>query len=148
MCAPREVVPVSRDPGCGGLHSLPRQGVDSDLYLHTGFLVAVVAAALASHACLLSALIAMAHAHLQSSFRRCSESPLLTHPETMVSHLLGRSRVFPGLPPGELWCTNSLQAVFIQPTPVLSLGSDLRSPSLSSQSPPSPAGEQTSLSGW
>ncbi|KAJ8782071.1 hypothetical protein J1605_010584 [Eschrichtius robustus] len=39
------------------------------------------------------------------------------------------------------------QAVFTQPTPVLSLGSDLRSPSLSSQPPPAPAGEQTSLSG-
>ena len=36
----------------------------------------------------------------------------------------------------------------MQPTPVLSLGSDLRSPSLSSQPPPAPAGEQTSLSGW
>ena len=33
------------------------------------------------------------------------------------------------------------------PTPVLSLRSD-RSPSLSSQPPPAPAGEQTSLSGW
>ena len=36
----------------------------------------------------------------------------------------------------------------MQPTPVLSLRSDLRSPSLSSQAPPAPAGEQTSLSGW
>ena len=36
----------------------------------------------------------------------------------------------------------------MQPTPVLFLWSDLRSPSLSSQSPPIPAGEQTSLSGW
>ena len=35
-----------------------------------------------------------------------------------------------------------------QPTPVLSLGSDLQSWSLSSQSPPAPAGEKTSLSGW
>ncbi|KAJ8778983.1 hypothetical protein J1605_013217 [Eschrichtius robustus] len=34
------------------------------------------------------------------------------------------------------------------PTPVLSLGSDLRSLSLSSQPPPIPAGEQTSISGW
>ena len=38
--------------------------------------------------------------------------------------------------------------MFMQPTPVLSLGSDLRSPSLSSQPPPALAGEQTSLSGW
>ena len=36
----------------------------------------------------------------------------------------------------------------MQPTPVLSLGSDLWSPSLSSQPPPAPPGEQTSLSGW
>ncbi|KAJ8793477.1 hypothetical protein J1605_019311 [Eschrichtius robustus] len=37
--------------------------------------------------------------------------------------------------------------MFTLPTPVLSLRSD-RSPSLSSQPPPDPAGEQTSLSGW
>ena len=36
----------------------------------------------------------------------------------------------------------------MQPTPVLSLGSDLRSPNLSSQPPPALACEQTSLSGW
>ena len=36
----------------------------------------------------------------------------------------------------------------MQPTPVLSLGSDLQSPSLSSQPSPTLAGEQTSLSGW
>ena len=36
----------------------------------------------------------------------------------------------------------------MQPPSVLSLGSDFRSPSLSSQPPPTPAGEQTSLSGW
>ena len=48
---------------------------------------------------LVSMLIAMAHAHLWSSFRWCSESPLLVHQETMVSCLLGRSRLFPGLPP-------------------------------------------------
>ena len=59
-----------------------------------------------------SALIAVAHAHLWSSFRQCSESPLLVHPKTMVSCLLGRSRLFPGLPPGLLWHTSSLQAVF------------------------------------
>ena len=42
-----------------------------------------------------STLIAAARALLWSSFRRCSESPLLAHPETMVSCLLGRSRLFP-----------------------------------------------------
>ena len=40
------------------------------------------------------------------------------------------------------------QAVFTQPTPVLSLGSELQGLSLSSQPPPAPEGEQTSLSGW
>ena len=69
-----------------GAQAPGRGSVDSDLCLHTGFLVAV-AVALASHA------------HLWSSFRRCSESPLLTHPETMVSCLFGSSRLFPGLPP-------------------------------------------------
>ena len=38
---------------------------------------------------LVSMLIAVSPAHLQSSFRRCSESPLLTNPKTMVSCLLG-----------------------------------------------------------
>ena len=42
-----------------------------------------------------SMLIAAARACLWSSFRRCSESPLLTDPETMVSCLLGSSRLFP-----------------------------------------------------
>ena len=44
---------------------------------------------------LVSMLIAVAHVHLWSSFRWCSESPLLVHPETMVSCLLGSSRLFP-----------------------------------------------------
>ena len=42
-----------------------------------------------------SGLITAAHAHLWSSFRRCSESPLLALQETMVSCLLGSSRLFP-----------------------------------------------------
>ena len=42
-----------------------------------------------------SVLMAAAHAHLWSSFRRRSESPLLAHPETMVSWLFGSSRLFP-----------------------------------------------------
>ena len=50
MCSPGGAVPGSRDPGSGGLHRLPGEGerVDSDLGLHTGFLVAA-AAALAFH---------------------------------------------------------------------------------------------------
>ena len=38
--------------------------------------------------------------------------------------------------------------MFTQPTPVLSLGYELRSPSLSSQPPLALVGEQTSLSAW
>ena len=76
----------------------------------------------------------MARACLCSLFRRCSafcgqtgkESPLFVHPETIVSCLLGRSRLFLRYPPQRLWRTSPLQAVFTQPTPVLSLGSDLR----------------------
>ena len=49
---------------------------------------------------LLSPLIASARAHFWSSFRQFSESPLLAHPETMVSCLLGSSRLFLRLPPG------------------------------------------------
>ena len=50
MHSPVEVVPGSQDPGTGGLHRIPgREGVDCDLCLHTGFLVAAVAA-LAFHA--------------------------------------------------------------------------------------------------
>ena len=57
-----------------------------------------------------SALMAAAHARLWSSFRRCSESPLLTHQETKrqeeVSCLFGSSRPFSGLPPGSPWRTS------------------------------------------
>ena len=79
-----------------------RGGVDSDLCLHTGFLVAA-AAALVSCPSLGSTLIAAARAHLWSSFRQRSESPLLAHQETKrqekVSCLFGSSRPFPRLPP-------------------------------------------------
>ena len=51
-----------------------------------------------------SALIAAACDHLWSSFRQCSESPLLAHPKAMVSCLLGSSRLFPRLPPGKASC--------------------------------------------
>ena len=97
---------------------------------------------------LVSTMIAAACTLLWSSFRWCSEAPLLEHSETMVSCLLGRSRLFPRLPPCKLWRTSPLQAVFTQPTPVYSLGSELQTQSLSSQPPPAPAAEQTSLSGW
>ena len=59
---------------------------------------------------LVSALIAAACAHLWSSFRPCSESLLLAHQETKrqekVSCLFGSCRLFPGLPPGQLWRTS------------------------------------------
>ena len=59
---------------------------------------------------LVSALIATARASLWSSFRRRSESPLLARRETKrqekVSYLFGSCRLFPGLLPGQLWCTN------------------------------------------
>ena len=57
MCSPREVVPGSQDPDSAGLHRFPvgwgGEGVcvDSDLCLHTGFLVAA-ATALVFYACL------------------------------------------------------------------------------------------------
>ena len=49
MCSPGEVVPGSWDPGSVMLHRLLGGSVDSDLCLHTGFLVAA-AAALGFHA--------------------------------------------------------------------------------------------------
>ena len=76
-----------------------RGGVDSDLCLHTGFLV-VAAAALACHAGSGVCTDSRGSHHLWSPFRQCSESPLLLHPETMVSCLLARFRLFPRLPPG------------------------------------------------
>ena len=63
-----------------------------------------------SHPSLGSALIAAARARLWSSFRRHSESPLLARRETKrqekVSCLFGSCRLFPGLPPSQLWCAN------------------------------------------
>ena len=79
--------------------ALGRGGVDSDLCSHTGFLVAA-AAAFVFHAHLWGPRWQPRLKPIWSSFRWCSESPLLTHPETMVSCLLGSSRLFPGLPPG------------------------------------------------
>ena len=103
-----EVVPGSQDPGSGRLHRLPGEEVwivscaciQASWWLQHSLSI--------SCRSLVSLLIATARAHLWSSFRRYSafcgqtgkESPLLAHPETMVSCLLGRSRLFPGLPPG------------------------------------------------
>ena len=47
VCSPGAVVPTSQDPGSGRLpRLLGMGGVDSDLCLHTGFLVAAEAALL------------------------------------------------------------------------------------------------------
>ena len=45
-----------------------------------------------------SVLIATAHALLWTLFRQCSESLLLVHPETVVSRLLGTSRLLSQTP--------------------------------------------------
>ena len=118
-CYPRALVPGSWDPGSGGLHRL----------LGGAVWIVTCACTQASWCCssslsvscpsLGSALIVAAHACLWSSFRRCSETPFLAHPETTVSYLLGSFRLFPGHTPGWLWRTSPLQAVFTQPTPTL-----------------------------
>ena len=76
-----------------------RGGVESDLCLHTGFFGGGSSSLSISCPSLVSEVIAAAYDHLWNSFRQCSESPLLMHPGTMVSCLLGSSRLFPGLPP-------------------------------------------------
>ena len=111
----------------GAAYASRRGGVDSDLCLHTGFLVPA-AAALAFHARLGSTLIAVAHAGLWILFRRRSESPLLVHQETKrhekVSCLLGSSRPFPGLPPtrcGALTPSDCVHASNPSPLPEIRL---------------------------
>ena len=92
---PRQVVPRSRDPGSGGLHRLLgwKMWIDVDS-LAQRLLCGCSSSLSVSCLSLVSALLDAACACLWSSFRWCSESPLLAHPETMVSCLLGRSRVF------------------------------------------------------
>ena len=76
-----------------------REGMDSDLCSHTRLLGGCSSSLSNSCLSLVSVLLATACTHLWNSFRQCSESPLTSHPETMVSCLLGSSRLFPGLPP-------------------------------------------------
>ena len=102
MCSPREVVPGSQDPGSGVLHRLPVGCGYCPVLAHR---ILGDSSASISISCpsVWSELIAVAHVHLWSSFRWYSafcghtelESPLLTHPETMVSYLFIRSRLFP-----------------------------------------------------
>ena len=101
MSSPQEVVPGSRDTGSGVLHRFLLWG-RCGLWpvLAHGILCGCSSSVSISCLPLVSAVVARARAHLWSSFRRCSESPLLMHPDTMVSCLLGSSRIFPGLPPG------------------------------------------------
>ena len=97
VCSPRK---LSLDHGTlavAGCTGSREGGVDSDLCLHTGFLVAA-AAALAFHACLLCPRYSCCSRPSLQLMQWCSESLLLMHPETTVSCLLGRSRLFPGLP--------------------------------------------------
>ena len=114
-----------------------RGGVESDLCSHTGFLV-VAAAALASHA------------RLWSSFKRRSESPLLTHQETRSKKKSLISSAAPDFFPdslpascGALTPSGCVHAANASPLPGIH-----RHRSLSSHPPPAPEGEQTSLSGW
>ena len=99
VCSPGEVVPGSRDPVSGGLHRLRERRCGWWPVLAHRLLGGCSSNLSVSCPPLVSTLVAVVHACLWSSFRRCSESPLLAHPETMVSCLLGRSRLFPGLPP-------------------------------------------------
>ena len=98
MCSPGEVFPGSGDPRSGGLHRLPGGWCGEWPVLAHRILGGNSSSLSISYLSLVSMLIAMAHAHLWSSFRQCSESPLLVHQETMVSCFLG-SRLFPRLPP-------------------------------------------------
>ena len=97
-----------------------------------------------------SALIAVARSHLWSSFRRCSESPLLADRETEARKCLlplRQLQTFFQTPSRLAVVRQPLQAVFTPPTPVLSLRSD-RSPSLSSQPrPPRRVSRQASRAG-
>ena len=146
MCSPGVVVPGSQDPGCGGLHRLP--GVE--------VLIVTCACTQCSWWLQQQPQCFMPASGVHTNSRRSHpsrarlgsalNSPLLVHPETMTSCLLGSSRLFPRLPTSQLWHTSPLQVVFTQPTPVLSLGSDLQSRSLSSQTPLTPVGEQTNVS--
>ena len=82
MCSPGEVVPGSWDPGSGGLHRL----LGGEVWIVTCACTQASwwFSSSLSISCpsLGSALIATPHAHLWSSFRQCSESPLLSHQET------------------------------------------------------------------
>ena len=100
MHSPGEVVPGSQDPGSGGLHRLLGGAVWRVTCAAHGLLGGGSSSLSVSCLSLVSVLIAAARARLWSTFRQRSESPLLMHPKTMVSCLLGISRLFPGLPPG------------------------------------------------
>ena len=77
MCSPGEVVPASRDPGNGGLHSLPGWEVWRVTCACTQASCWCSSSLSVSRPSLVSTLIAAARARLWSSIRWCSESPLL-----------------------------------------------------------------------
>ena len=89
LLSPGQVVPGSRDPGSGGLHRLPGGEVWIVPVLAHRLLGGCSSSLSISCPSLVSSLIAASCARLWSSFRWCSESPLLTHPEPMVPCLLG-----------------------------------------------------------
>ena len=95
MCSPGEVVPGAQDPGSGGLHRFPGGQVWIVTCAAHRLLGGGSSSLSISCPSLVSALIAAPRARLWSLFRRCSESTLLARPETMVSCLLGRSRLYP-----------------------------------------------------
>ena len=77
---PGEVVAGSREPGRGGLHRLPGGRCGEWPVLAHRLLGGRSSSLSISCPSLGSTLIAAAGAHLWSSFRQCSESPLLAHP--------------------------------------------------------------------
>ena len=95
MRSPGEVVPGSREPGRGALHRLPGGAVWRVTCARTQASCGGSSSLSVSCPSPGSVLIAPARAHLWSSFKRRSDSPLLAHPETMVSCLFGSSRLFP-----------------------------------------------------
>ena len=95
-------------------------------------------------------------AHIVSALLSASEcieleDPWLAHPSPYTPHdntvfLSAKPMALPGLP--QLCCTSPLRWSSWLSTPVLSLTSDLQSLSLRSQSPSTPNGMQTIISGY
>ena len=159
MRSPGEVVPGSQDPGSVGLHRLPGGAVWRVTCAHTQALwrqqqqpqrLTPVSGVRSDRRGSRQSLIAVARASLWSLFRWRSESPLLAHRETKrqdkVSCLFGSCRLFPGLPPSQLWCANPFRLCSRRQPQSSPCHLTKAEPQL--PAPPALAGEQTSLSGW